>query len=120
MPLVCATTGVDDLGSDHAVARIFDRAEMAFRERAGEARPAGAAFKLGAGLEQRQSAQTAGVDAFPLLLQEQAAKGCLGAVLEQHLPLFVAEICSQGPQLVFGGWRQVEPSWGGLVHSMLP
>ena len=56
-----------------------------------------------AGLEQRQSAQTAGVNALPFLVEENAAEGCFGAALYQHVPFVLAEIGNQASQLAFAG-----------------
>ena len=68
----------------------------------GEARPAGAAFELGAAVEQRQAAQPAGVDARALLIEEDAAERRLGAVFQQDAPLLLAEVGDQRLELLLG------------------
>ena len=90
--LVRAAAGADDLGADHAVAGVADGLEVPLGEGLGEARPAGAALELGAAVEQRQPAQPAGEHARPLLVEEDAAERRLGAMLEQHVLLFLVEV----------------------------
>src|SRR5579864_1794849 len=71
------------LGANHEkapVARRFDR----FVERRGEARPAGAAVELAAGVKQRLSAAGTMIDPRVVLLVERAGSSALGAVLSQH------------------------------------
>src|SRR5687768_348033 len=118
MALVAAAAGADDLRSDHSEADVADGLEMALSERRGEARPAGAAFELGAAVEQRQPAQAAGVNAIALLIEEDAAERRFGAVLEQHPPLVVAEIGGQLAKLVLARRGQIEAraqGGGGIV-----
>src|SRR5215213_3615835 len=50
MALVPAAARADDLGAGHAVARVADIFQMVGAERAGEARPAGAALELGSAM----------------------------------------------------------------------
>ena len=61
-----------------------------------------------AAVEQRQAAQPAGVDPVPFLIEEQAAKRGLGAMLEQHVPLLIVEIGLQFVQLGICWRGQVE------------
>ncbi len=75
---------------------------MALGEWLGEARPAGAAFELGAAMEEREAAQSAGEDSGPLFLKEDAAEWRLGAMLEQDMALFVVEVRDQRIELLFG------------------
>src|SRR5512145_933129 len=82
--LVSAAAGADDLGADHAVAGVADGAEVIFRKRSREARPARAALELRAAPEQRQPAQAAGIHPRSLLFEEDAAERSFGSVLEQH------------------------------------
>ena len=97
MALVRAAAGADDLVADHAVAAVADSGEMPVGERLGEAWPAGAAFELGAAVEQRQAAQLAGEDAGALLVEEDAAERRLGAMVEEDVALFVAEARRRAP-----------------------
>ena len=53
--------------------------------------------KFGGGLEQRQPAQTAGINAAPFLREENPAEGRFGAVLEQDVLFVLAEIGDQSP-----------------------
>src|SRR5207253_4634161 len=53
-------------------------------ERRREARPAGTAVELGAGVEQGLAAAGAVIDPGAVLLVERARPGALGAVLAQH------------------------------------
>src|SRR5258708_38026518 len=71
------------LGAHHekaAVACRFDR----FVERPPEARPAGGAVDLGAGVDYRLPAAGAMIDPGTVLLVERAGAGALGAMLAQH------------------------------------
>src|ERR1700747_2942452 len=108
MALVSAATRADDLRADHAVTRISDVAQMLFSERRSEARPARAALKFGSGFEQGQAAQPAGKNALAFFGEKHAAKRRFRAVLEQHVPLFIAEIGDQIPPLLLAGRREVE------------
>ena len=113
--------GAAYLGARHAPAAVDDLPDMVRVERAGEARPAGAALELAVGLEQGQPAQAAGVDAARLVVEEGAAKGPLGAVLQDHLPLLgrqrrgiaVARGRAEGRQVVAGA------GVGGGGHARL-
>src|SRR5690349_19076690 len=92
MPLVSAAACANDLGASHAVAGVADVLQVIGRKWRGEAGPAGAALELLATVEQRQAAQAAGVDSFPLLIEENAAKGSLGAMFEEDVALLLGEI----------------------------
>src|SRR4029079_16854935 len=90
MAEMAAATPAMHLGAAHekaAVGRCLDR----LVERRPEARPAGAAVELGAGLEQRLTAAGAVIHAGVVLLVERAGAGALGAVLAQHAVLLGAE-----------------------------
>src|SRR6185295_10235724 len=116
MALVSAATGADDLGADHAVAGVADGAEVIFRKRSREARPARAALELRAAPEQRQTAQAAGIHPRSLLFEEDAAERGFGSVLEQHVALLFAEFGNQLPKLIVAGRGQVELNCGHIVH----
>ena len=68
---------------------------MFFSEGRGKARPAGTTFKFGAGFEQRQSAQAAGIYPLPLLSKKDTAERHLLAMFEQQMSLFFAEVRNQ-------------------------
>jgi hypothetical protein len=59
-------------------------------------------------MEQRKSAEPAGEDARPLLMQEGTAKRRFGAVLEQHVPLLVGEFGDELLELSVGGGSEIE------------
>src|SRR5262245_21366333 len=67
--------------------RAVDRCADGTLERRVEARPAGAAFELGIGAEQRQVATRAGERSLALLAIERTGIRVLGAVLAQHAVL---------------------------------
>ena len=64
-------------------------------ERGEKARPAGAGFKLGCGVEQRQRAQFAQVAAILLVVEQATAKRMLGAVIEQDVAFRGTELLRQ-------------------------
>src|SRR5687768_9508095 len=68
-------------------------------------------------MEQRQSAQPAGVGAGTFLLEENAAEWSFGAVLEQHVAFVLAEIGREAAALVFAWWGQVELDRCGVGHG---
>src|SRR6185369_7093877 len=103
MALVRAAAGADDFRSDHAVAGVANVFQMVGAERLRETRPAGAAFKLGAAVEQREAAQPAGEDSGPLLVEEDAAERRLGAMFEKDVFFLVVELCGQRVELVLRG-----------------
>jgi len=84
--------GADDFRPDHPIARVADVPQVTFGEGLGEARPSGSAFELGSTVKQRQATQPAGENARPLFIQEHAAKGRFGAVLQQDMLLFIVEV----------------------------
>src|SRR4029077_2082388 len=80
VPKMAATCRTVHLGPYHAEAFV-DRYLDAAGDRLVEARPAGAAFELAARLEQCLAAAGAGELAGPLLDEQGAAAGHLGAML---------------------------------------
>jgi hypothetical protein len=80
---------------------------MVFVDGSSEARPAGAALELRAGLAQRQTAQAAGEHALAFLGEEDAAERFLVAVVEYDTALFVVEAVDQLPELRVGGPREI-------------
>src|SRR5580700_1845574 len=74
------------LGAGHEKAAVGVGLDHLF-ERRREARPAGAAVELRAGVEQRLAAAGAVIDPGAVLLVERARPGALGAVLAQHAVL---------------------------------
>src|SRR5205085_9644156 len=108
VPLVRAAPRADDFGPHHAEAGVADIFEMLGRKRRRKARPPSAAFEFRSAFEQRQSAQPAGVEAWALLIEKQAAERTLCAVLEQDVALFVAEVSLKPDAVLVGGRRQIE------------
>ena len=119
MTLVRAAASANDLRSDHAVAGISNAPEMILTDRRGEARPAGAAFELCAGLEQRQSAEAAGIQPLAFLMEEDAAERGLFAVFEQQAPLLLTEVCRKLPHLVLCGRCQIKSHFD-VRHRLTP
>src|SRR4029453_16537717 len=74
----------------HDQLQVGLRADRAGQRRI-EARPAGAAFELGVGREQRQVAAGAVEKALPLPVVERARAGTLGAFLAEHRVLIGRE-----------------------------
>jgi hypothetical protein len=103
MTLVRAATSANDLRSDHAIVGILNVPEVISSDGRGEARPAGTTFKLCAGFEQRQSAQAAGIQPLPFLVEENTAERGLFAMFEQQVPLCLAEVCHKLPHLFVSG-----------------
>jgi hypothetical protein len=58
--------------------------------------------------EQRQPAESAGVDAIEFVVEECAAEGSLGAVLQEHALFLGAESCFELMALCIGRRSQVE------------
>ena len=73
-----------------------------------EAGPARAAFEFGLVLEERQAAKAAGIGAGLLVAEQSAAERGLGAVAQQDLGLFAAEVGFKGRALAAGRRAQVE------------
>src|SRR5678815_4169960 len=117
MALMGAAPNADDFSPDHAVAGVADIFQVVGRKGRGEARPASAAFKLPASAEQRQAAKPASVDPFPLLIEKQAAKGRLGAMLQQYVPFLLVEIGLQLVELGFGRRGQIKRERRGVDHG---
>ncbi len=99
---------------DHAVAGVANGQHVSFIERRPETRPAGAALEFGLGLEQRQSAQTAAVDAVFLVAQQSTAERRLGSVVEQDVALLLIEVSLQSFAFRLGRGVQIEPRGGGM------
>src|SRR5690348_8764111 len=103
------------LRADHSIAAVAHAANVRLLVRPEEARPAGARIELRVRSEQRQSAEAAGVCAITMIVEEHAAKGGLGAVLEQHTPLVGFESGDDLGALRFARRLQVE-----LAHDAPP
>src|SRR5215471_8683482 len=109
--------------ASYAVGAVFRRADGVF-ERLVEARPAGPAFELGLGGEQRQVAAGAGKGALAVLLQQRARSRPLGALPAQDLILLRREL---GPpfgvrlfdlELLGGiGLRRAQPPEAGKAEQ---
>jgi len=74
------------LGADHAEGAILGRPDSVF-QRLIEARPTGAALKLGLGREKRMIATGTGENTLAVLIQERAGPGALGALVAQNFIL---------------------------------
>src|SRR5689334_5019418 len=72
-----------NLRADHPVAGVLNVADVFRVEGLVEAGPSRAGFELGAGAEQRQSAQPAAVNTVLLVVQKAAAKRGLSTVVQQ-------------------------------------
>src|ERR1700726_4588680 len=83
MAEMAAAAAAMHLGAGHEKAAVGVGLDHLF-ERRREARPAGAAVELRAGVEQGLAAAGAVVDPGAVLLVERARAGALGAVLAQH------------------------------------
>ena len=68
-----------NFSTHHAVGTVFDFSDVPWREPAVERRPPGAAGEFAGGLEQRQSANHAAVDAVLFVVEEGAAERSFGA-----------------------------------------
>src|SRR5687767_16042173 len=84
-----------DLDAPHAVTAIFDLEDVVAIVRLKKARPSSARVELRVGLEQRQTAEPARIDAGFLVVEEHATAGALGSVMKDHVALFVGEIRSE-------------------------
>src|SRR6185369_10793720 len=123
MALVRAAAGADDFRSDHAVAGVANVFQVVGAERLSEARPAGAAFELGAAVEQREAAEPAGEDSGPLLVEEDPAERRFGAMFEEDVFFLVVELGDQRVELALCGRCEIECCFGGwsvLGHGESP
>eukprot|EP00746_Dinoflagellata_sp_MGD_P131956 gnl/MRDRNA2_/MRDRNA2_6568_c0_seq1.p2 gnl/MRDRNA2_/MRDRNA2_6568_c0~~gnl/MRDRNA2_/MRDRNA2_6568_c0_seq1.p2 ORF type:complete len:111 (+),score=3.59 gnl/MRDRNA2_/MRDRNA2_6568_c0_seq1:335-667(+) len=84
-----------------------------------EAWPTGPRVKLRVRAEQRQIAEPAVVNAGFLVIQQRPAERMLGAMVEQHTPLFRCQIRSLLLDLCFIQWCQVI-TCSGNSHSLPP
>src|SRR6478735_8414705 len=100
--LVATASRADDFRPDHAIAGIANRLEVPFRERLGEARPAGSTLELRAAVKERKAAQPAGEDARTLLIQEDTAKRRFRAMLQEDMAFFVIEVGDEILELLVG------------------
>ena len=114
---VAAAARADLLGAQHAVAGIAQQLDVRVSVRLEKAGPAGAGIELGAGAEQRQAAEPAGVDAMLVVVQKHAAERRLGAVLQQHALLVGREAGDDVPALGIAGRGEVEGGHGVLRES---
>jgi len=118
--LLRATAGAYDLKRLPRVADVADTAQMILIERGSEARPAGAALELRAGLEQGQPAKAAGEHALALLGEEDATKRRLVTVMKHDAALFTAEAIDQFSELCLAKRRQVKLGRRGGVRHREP
>src|SRR5580704_12166311 len=88
---MAAAAAAVNFGTQHAEGTVL-RLAHGILERLVEARPAGAAFELGVGGEQRQVAAGACEGALAMLLQQRARARPLGALLAQDLVLLRREL----------------------------
>src|SRR5262249_22138152 len=92
----------------HAVGIVLDAFDVLGIDRAGEARPARAAFELGLLIEERQPAQPAAIDPVLFLIEEPAAERGFGAVMQQHLGLLARERAFEPFALMGVGGREIK------------
>ena len=71
-----------------------------------ETGPSGAGFELGAGFEQGQRAEPAGVDSRFFVVEQAAAEWALRAVVEEDVAFFRREALREA--VAFGGAERVE------------
>jgi len=83
MPQMAIAAPAADLGAHHSVARIAQAADVVGVKRFEKAGPAGTGFEFGARSEQWQAAQPAAVNTVLLVVEQAAAKGRLGAMIQQ-------------------------------------
>src|SRR5579863_6904182 len=101
MALVAVAACAAGLDAHHAVARIADGADVRLVDRRVETWPAGAALELRLGAEQRQAAEPAAIDAIRLVVEQAAAEGRLGAVMQEDVALLGRQVRFEAP-LLFG------------------
>jgi hypothetical protein len=106
--------GAADLGADHAVAGVAHEGDVLAVDRVEEARPAGAGFELGTGIEQGQPAEAAAIGAFLLGLVEDAAERPFRSVLQKNAALLVVEIGDEPAEFLRIWGCQVEARTGAL------
>jgi hypothetical protein len=95
-----------NLGAHHSVADILNVADMIRIEGFEKARPSGAGFELGAGSKQGQATKAATVHAILLVVEQAAAKGRLGPMVEQNPAFFGAQ--PLGERITLGVAKRVE------------
>ncbi len=110
--LVAVAAGAAGLDAHHAIADVAHGADVGRIDRRIEARPAGAAFELGLGAEQRQAAKAAAIDAVFLVVQQPAAERRFGAVVQEDVGLFRSEAGLQTLFLVRRRRGEVEAGVG--------
>jgi hypothetical protein len=81
MALVTPASRTANLGSHHAVAAVSNELQLVLCEGGREAQPAGAALEFFGCGEKGQTAELAAVRAGLLVVEQDAAEGCLGPVL---------------------------------------
>src|SRR5690606_8987760 len=92
MPLMAAAIAAMDFGADHAE-RIVDIGAKGTGNEGVEARPAGAALKLGGGVEQRLIAARVSENTLPMLIEQRRGKGAFGALFAQDVIGLGREFC---------------------------
>src|SRR5690348_16738554 len=113
---MAVATRAADLRAHHAVVRVADFAHVCGIERREETRPARAGLELAARLEQREAAQPADVGAGLVIVEQRAAEGALGAVIEKDPALFGREARSEAVALC-GGQRAEVVAGGGFARG---
>src|SRR5438105_1709196 len=108
MSLVAAAARAANLGAPRAEAVINDQRQVFFGERRCEARPAGAAVEFVVRREQREPTQLAAIDAWFLVVEQDAAEWLLGAVVQQHISLFSRQRGFEHSTLLRRGRRKIE------------
>lgn len=120
MSLMRTASGANDFRSDHAIAGVANVAEMIRGEGRSETRPSSATLELRTRPEQWQAAQPARINSLPLLGEENSAKRRFRPMLEQNLPLVLAKIPGQLPQLLLARRCQIELQVSDVAHFPSP
>src|SRR5690606_41618954 len=89
MPEVAIATRATDFGAQHAVAGVLQVTDMRRVERRVKTWPAGAGIELAVRTEQRQVAQAPVIDDARLVVEQAAAKGRVGHLVE-HDAVFLS------------------------------
>ena len=119
MAKVAVATRAADFYPDHAVAGVTQLTDVGVVKGFVEAGPTGAGLELAGGVEQRQVAELAVVDAVFLVIQQAATEGGLGALVKQDAALFFAQV--SGVLLLFRiAQRGQVLAAGGRGHQASP
>src|SRR2546422_4435395 len=104
---VAVTPSAADLGTDHPGTRVADGSDVVGIERLEEAGPARTRLELRLRPEERQAAQPARVRARFFLVQQGAAEGPLGAVVQQDPTLLRGQRLGEAGPLGRAEWTEV-------------